>query len=132
MTEPIAGAAAHRPELLARVERLPMSRPHLRLLFQGGLGYTFDGMDGAVVAFILPAAAAVFALSRPEQGLLASSTLMGYLIGALAAGLLGDRIGRRRVMMYALALYAVASLVAAFAPNWPVLLAFRIIAGVGT
>jgi len=119
-------------ELIARVERLPLSRPHFGLLFQGGLGYTFDGMDGAVVAFILPAAAAVFALSRPEQGLLASSTLMGFLIGALAAGLLGDRIGRRRVMMYALALYAVASLIAAFAPNWPVLLIFRIIAGMGT
>ncbi|MDT7592818.1 MAG: transporter, putative metabolite:H+ symporter [Pseudonocardiales bacterium] len=47
-------APAEQRELLARVERLPMSRPHLRLLFQGGLGYTFDGMDGAVIAFNLP------------------------------------------------------------------------------
>jgi putative MFS transporter len=125
-------SAARERELIARVDRLPLSRPHIALLFQGGLGYTFDGMDGAVVAFILPAAAAVFGLSRSEQGLLASSTLIGFLFGALAAGLLGDRIGRRRVMMYALALYAVASLVAALAPNWPVLLAFRIVAGVGT
>jgi putative MFS transporter len=132
MTEPIAGAAAQQVDLLARVERLPMSRPHLRLLFQGGLGYTFDGMDGAVVAFILPSATAVFALTGREQGLLASSTLMGFLVGALAAGLLGDRIGRRRVMMYALVLYALASVVAAFAPSWPVLFAFRVIAGVGT
>jgi putative MFS transporter len=132
MTEPIADAAAHQPDLLARVERLPMSRPHLRLLFQGGLGYTFDGMDGAVVAFILPSATAVFALTGREQGLLASSTLMGFLVGALAAGILGDRIGRRRVMMYALVLYALASVVAALAPNWPVLFAFRVIAGIGT
>jgi putative MFS transporter len=109
-----------------------MSRAHLGLLFQGGLGYTFDGMDGAIVAFILPAAAAVFGLSHGEQGVLASSGLIGYLFGALVAGLLGDRIGRRRVMMYALAFYAVASLVAALAPNWPVLLSFRIIAGIGT
>jgi MFS transporter, putative metabolite:H+ symporter len=118
--------------MLARVERLPMSRPHFHLLFQGGLGYTFDGMDGAIVAFILPAVTAVFSLSGGDQGVLASSGLMGYLLGALAAGVLGDLIGRRRVMMYALALYAVASVVAAFAPNWPVLLTFRIIAGVGT
>jgi MFS transporter, putative metabolite:H+ symporter len=33
-----------------------MSRPQWRLLFQGGLGYTFDGMDAALVAFILPSA----------------------------------------------------------------------------
>jgi MFS transporter, putative metabolite:H+ symporter len=128
MTEAPAGQR----ELIARVERLPMSRPHLRLLFQGGLGYTFDGMDGAVIAFILPSAAAVFALSGREQGLLASSTLIGFLVGALAAGLLGDRIGRRRVMMYALVLYALASVVAAVAPNWPVLFAFRVVAGIGT
>ncbi|HEX4252662.1 MAG TPA: MFS transporter, partial [Pseudonocardia sp.] len=132
MTEPMTGAAGQQPELLARIERLPMSRPHLRLLFQGGLGYTFDGMDGAIVAFILPSATALFALSGREQGLLASSTLMGFLVGALAAGLLGDRIGRRRVMMYALVLYALASVVAALAPNWPVLFAFRVVAGIGT
>jgi MFS transporter, putative metabolite:H+ symporter len=119
-------------ELIARLERLPLSRPHFSLLFQGGLGYTFDAMDGAIVAFILPVAAKVFGLSGGDQGVLASSGLIGYLVGALAAGLLGDRIGRRRVMMYALALYAVCSLVAAFAPNWPVLLSFRILAGVGT
>jgi MFS transporter, putative metabolite:H+ symporter len=125
-------AQARERDILARVERLPMARPHLHLLFQGGLGYTFDGMDAAVVAFILPAVAAVFALSGGAQGVLGSSTLMGYLVGALAAGMLGDRIGRRRVMMYALAVYTVASLVAALAPNWPVLLSFRILAGVGT
>lgn len=35
--------------VLQRLERLPMSRPRWRLLFQGGLGYTFDGMDAAGV-----------------------------------------------------------------------------------
>ena len=37
--------------LLARLDRLPLSRPHYKLLLIGGLGYTFDGMDSAVVAF---------------------------------------------------------------------------------
>ena len=48
--------------VLQRLERLPMARPQWRLLFQGGLGYTFDGMDAALVAFILPSATAVFSL----------------------------------------------------------------------
>ncbi len=90
-----------------------MARPQWRLLFQGGLGYTFDGMDAALVAFILPSATAVFSLSSSQTGLLGSSVLIGYLFGALSAGVLGDLIGRKRVMMYALAIYAVASLVAA-------------------
>ncbi len=80
-----------------------MARPQWRLLFQGGLGYTFDGMDAALVAFILPSATAVFSLSSVQTGLLGSSVLIGYLFGVLSVGILGDLIGRKRVMMYALA-----------------------------
>ena len=98
----------------------------------GGLGYTFDGMDGALVAFILPSATAVFSLSSSQTGLLGSSVLIGYLFGALSAGLLGDLIGRKRVMMYALAIYATASVVAALSPSWGFLFWSRVVAGFGT
>jgi MFS transporter, putative metabolite:H+ symporter len=118
--------------VLQRLERLPMSRPQWRLLFQGGLGYTFDGMDGALVAFILPSATAVFALSSGQTGLLGSSVLIGYLFGALSAGILGDLIGRKNVMMYALGIYAIASLVAALSPSWQFLFWSRVVAGFGT
>ncbi len=64
------------------------------------------------MAFILPSATVVFSLSSSQTGLLGSSVLIGYLFGALLAGLLGDLIGRKRVMMYALAIYAAASVVA--------------------
>jgi len=63
--------------ILQRLERLPMARPQWRLLFQGGLGYTFDGMDAALVAFILPSATAVFSLTSGQTGLLGSSVLIG-------------------------------------------------------
>jgi putative MFS transporter len=98
----------------------------------GGLGYTFDGMDAALVAFILPSATAVFSLSSSQTGLLGSSVLIGYLFGALSAGVLGDLIGRKRVMMYALAIYAVASFVAALSPSWGFLFWSRVVAGFGT
>ncbi len=118
--------------ILQRLERLPMARPQWRLLFQGGLGYTFDGMDAALVAFILPSATAVFSLSSGQTGLLGSSVLIGYLFGALSAGVLGDLIGRKKVMMYALAIYAAASLVAALSPSWGFLFWSRVVAGFGT
>ena len=38
----------------ARIERMPFSSFHRRLLLMGGLGYTFDAMDAAVLAFLLP------------------------------------------------------------------------------
>jgi len=118
--------------VLQRLERLPMSRPQWRLLFQGGLGYTFDGMDAALVAFILPSATEVFSLSSAQTGLLGSSVLIGYLFGALSAGILGDLIGRKQVMIWALGIYAVASIVAALSPSWGFLFWARVVAGFGT
>jgi putative MFS transporter len=117
--------------LLARLDRLPLSRPHYRLLLIGGLGYTFDGMDSAVVAFLLPSVKGVWDLDNGHLGLIGSATPFGFLFGAVAAGLLGDRIGRKKVMMYALAFYALFSVVAAFAPNYEVFLGARVLAGAG-
>src|SRR3954451_2658590 len=88
--------------LLTRLDRLPLSRPHYLLLLIGGLGYTFDGMDSAVVAFLLPSARAEWGLDDGQLGLIGSASPFGFLFGAAIAGLLGDRIGRKKVMMYAL------------------------------
>ncbi|MEV6237856.1 MFS transporter [Lentzea sp. NPDC051838] len=117
--------------LLARLDRLPLSRPHYKLLLIGGLGYTFDGMDSAVVAFLLPSARAAWQLDNGHLGLIGSATPFGFLFGAVAAGLLGDRIGRKKVMMYALAFYAAFSVVAALAPSYEVFLGARVLAGAG-
>src|ERR1700754_3507904 len=118
--------------LAARLDRLPISRFHYKLLVAGGLGFTFDAMDGAIVAFILPPVTAEWNLSSGETGILASSLLIGYLFGALTAGVLGDRVGRRWVMLNFLAVYCVASVVAAAAPNFAVLFIARVVAGFGT
>ena len=118
--------------LSARLDRLPMSRPHYLLLLIGGLGYTFDGLDAAVVAFLLPDLQRVFGLSDVQLGLVGSATPLGFLVGATAAGVLGDRYGRRVVMMGALAFYAVFTVVAAASPSYEVFLVARVLAGLGT
>lgn len=117
--------------LTARLDRLPLSKPHYLLLLIGGLGYTFDGMDAAVVAFLMPAVKGFFALSNSQLGLVASAAPFGFLFGAAFAGVLGDRIGRKKVMMLALAVYAIASLVAAVSWNFEIFLIARVIAGAG-
>lgn len=117
--------------LSARLDRLPLSKPHYALLLIGGLGYTFDGMDSAVLAFLLPDVREVFSLSAVQLGMVASSAPFGFLFGAFLAGYLGDKLGRKAVMMYALALYATASLVAAMSWNFEVFLVARILAGLG-
>ena len=118
--------------LLMRLDRLPVSRPHYRLLLAGGLGYAFDAMDIALIAFLLPPLQAFWSLSGPELGLIGSATPVGVLIGALLAGYIGDRFGRKVVMCWALAVYCAMTLAAAAAPNYPTFVAARLLAGVGT
>jgi len=117
--------------LPARLDRLPISRPHYRLLFIGGLGYTFDGMDGAVVAFLLPSIQPLWHLTNAQLGTVSSAGIFGYLFGAMTAGIVGDRFGRRIVMMGALGFYALFTVVAAFAPGFSFFLAARSLAGFG-
>jgi MFS transporter, putative metabolite:H+ symporter len=120
------------PLIMERLERLPFSTFHRRLLVMGGLGYSFDAMDSAILAFALPVLITRWSLSSVHAGALASATYIGYFFGALAAGAAGDIIGRRIVMMWALATYSLASFASAFAPSSDTFFVLRILAGVGT
>ncbi|MDH6146827.1 MULTISPECIES: MFS transporter [Paraburkholderia] len=116
----------------ARLERLPLSSFHRRLLLIGGLGYMFDGLDSSSLAFLLPVVSKLWQLTSAETGLVASSTYIGYFFGAFLSGVLADVIGRRRIMMSALAIYCVASLASATAHDWHTFFALRVVAGFGS
>ena len=115
----------------ARVERLPFSGFHRKLLLAGGLGYTFDAMDGAVIAFVIPLLRTAWNLSTVQLGMMVSAGFVGAIVGAFAAGTLGDLIGRRKVMMYSLVLYCLASAASAMVNDWITFLGWRVIAGIG-
>jgi MFS transporter, putative metabolite:H+ symporter len=68
---------------IARLERLPLGRPHFRLLWLLGLGWALDAMDVGLISFTLPALAREFGLSPKEAGLLGSVGLLGMLLGPL-------------------------------------------------
>jgi len=116
----------------SKIESWPFSNFHRRLLLIGGLGYTFDAMDAAVLAFILPVLRSQWGLTSVQTGVLGSATYIGFFFGALLAGAMGDLIGRRRVMMYALVIYCIATIISATTHTWPAFLISRIFAGLGT
>ena len=118
--------------IAARIERIPFNPFHMQLLIIGGLGYAFDGLDAAVVAFVLPVLRKSWSLTSIQVGFLGSATYIGFFFGALFAGLIGDAIGRKAVMMWALLIYCAASVASAFMQDWPTFLGCRIIAGAGT
>ena len=118
--------------LFERLDNLPYGPFHRRLLMMGGLGYLFDALDVGIIAFLLPSLKLQWSLSLAQMGLLAASSSIGGIAGAFGAGLIGDRIGRRRVMMWSLAIYCIATVGCALSNSWVQFLVFRIIAGIGT
>jgi putative MFS transporter len=124
-------AASPPSSILARLERLPVSRPQYGILVAGGLGHLFEALDIVIIGFMLPHLRAEFGLSIAEIGLIGGAAPVGMIIGAVFAGMFGDRFGRKSVMLYALLLFCAASVALAFANGLLFILIVRVVAGLG-
>lgn len=97
------------------------------VLFSGGL----FGYDQGVISGALHGIKATFSLSPLLVEVVTSWVTLGALFGALAAGELADRIGRKRTVLIAGAMFTLGSLVQALAPDTVILVAGRLIVGAG-
>jgi MFS family permease len=95
------------------------------------LGGLLFGFDTAVIAGTTSSLTTVYHLSPFWLGFTVASALYGTILGAMLAGLPGDRLGRRDSLRLMAVLYFVSALGCAFAWNWPTLVAFRFIGGLG-
>ncbi|WP_326569368.1 MFS transporter [Amycolatopsis rhabdoformis] len=118
-------------EIAARVDRVPTGRFHLRLASIVGVGTFFDGFDAISLAVILPVVVKTFGIDLGQAGLIISAGYLGQFAGAIAVGLLSDRIGRRRAFLLSLAIMSVLAVFCAFAWSSRSLLVFRLLQGIG-
>jgi putative MFS transporter len=114
-----------------RLDRLPNSSFHRRILTLIGAGMFFDGFDIYLAAGVMGALVRDGFSTVQSNAWFLSSTFLGMMIGAAAAGILGDRFGRRFSYQFNLALFGLASLAAAFAPSIVWLSGFRFVMGLG-
>ncbi|HZK05788.1 MAG TPA: MFS transporter [Actinomycetaceae bacterium] len=122
------GKALTRPE---RLDRLPWTRLHTKILGGSGVGWALDAMDVGLISFIMTALAAEWGLASGELSLLASVGFVGMAIGASVGGLLADRIGRKQVFALTLLIYGIATGLSAFSTGLVMLIAFRFVVGLG-
>jgi putative MFS transporter len=115
----------------ARLDRLPMSRFHRRIMWLIGIGMFFDGFDIYVASTVLGATLHSGFSTLGDNALFVSMTFLGMTIGAFATGFLGDRFGRRFTYQANLMVFGLASLASAFAPTMGFLIACRFVMGVG-
>ncbi|MGN8111627.1 MFS transporter [Paraburkholderia sp. 22098] len=114
-----------------RLDRLPMSGFHRRIMWLIGIGMFFDGFDIYVASTVLGATLKSGFSTLGQNALFVSLTFLGMMLGSLATGFLGDRFGRRFTYQANLAVFGLASLGAALAPNMSVLIACRFVMGLG-
>lgn len=117
--------------LLKRLEALPVGKFHYRMLVVAGIGWLFDAMDTGLIAFVLPVVAKEWGLTPSEMGMVGSVGLVGMAIGAILAGTIADKIGRRNVFALTLLLYSIATGLCALSWNYESLLVFRFFVGFG-
>ncbi|MEM7327490.1 MAG: MFS transporter [Pseudomonadota bacterium] len=106
------------------------SRPFAVWTLGGLFAANAVGLDSPLVA--VPEIATYFDVGQGGAQLIIVLFLAGYAAGHIPVGILGDRFGRRPVILIGLALAALLSLIAVFAPTFEVLLIARFLQGIAT
>jgi sugar porter (SP) family MFS transporter len=97
----------------------------------GALGGLLFGFDTAVIAGTTHSLTLKFGLTPRQLGLTVAMALIGTIIGAMSAGIPGQRWGARETLRVLAIFYVLSALGCAFAANWPMLLIARFIGGLG-
>jgi MFS family permease len=112
-----------------------LTATHWRVLRASFLGWIFDGYEA--IALVMVLGPMLHSVLSPEQaasptiyaGLVIGITLLGWGVGGLVGGILADYVGRKRMMLWSVFLYAIFSGLTAFAPTFWVLCGLRFVTG---
>ncbi len=121
----------------ARVDRLPWSKFHTRLVVALGVAWILDGLEITIASNVGPDLTQKTTLNMSAGAVadIATWYLIGEVIGALFFGQLSDKLGRRNLFMVTLGVYLIGSGLTAATPaggKWFIFLyATRVVAGMG-
>ena len=120
-------------DIPARLDRLPWSRWHWRVVLALGIAWVLDGLEVTLVGSIggVLERPDTLALSAAQIGWSGSLYIGGAVIGALLFGRLTDRLGRKKLFLITLAVYALATLATAFSPDFAFFALCRFATGLG-
>lgn len=122
-----------RTDIPQRLDRLPWSRWHWRIVTALGVTWILDGLEVTIVGALgaTLTSPTTLNLSEPEVGLTASAYLLGSVTGALIFANLTDRQGRKKWFLLTLVLYVIATMLTAFSWNLESFMFFRFLTGMG-
>ena len=122
-----------RTDIPQRLDRLPWSPWHWRIVIALGVTWILDGLEVTIVGALgaILTGPTTLNLSESEVGLTASAYLIGTVTGALLFAELTDRQGRRKWFLLTLLVYLIATVLTAFSWNLGSFMLFRFLTGMG-
>ena len=111
------------------VEQQKLGRFLIALVLISWIITFFDGLDSNLISFAAPYFGAQYHLSKIQLGNIFSMGLFGTMVGGFALGYLGDRIGRRPVVIFATFLFGILTMCFALANSYWSLFSLRFIDG---
>ena len=120
-------------DIPARLDRLPWSGFHNRVVAALGITWIFDGLEVTLAGALSGALkqSPTLQFSNTDIGLAGSAYLAGAVLGALFFGWLTDRLGRKKLFFITLSVYLIAAAATAMSWNiWSFML-FRFLTGAG-
>ena len=113
------------------IDSQPVSRTQWATVLLCFLVVLADGFDTAAIGYIAPSLTELWQISKADLAPVLSASLVGVAIGALLAGPLGDRAGRKSVVIGAAVFFGVTTLATAFVNTLTALAVLRFITGIG-
>ncbi len=117
----------------ARLDRLPWSRWHTRIIVALGTSWLLDGLEVTLVGSLSGVLESKNGLSLTDPQVTSAATfyLAGAVMGAILFGYLTDRLGRKKLFLVTLATYSLATIASAFSWNFLSFAIFRFLTGCG-
>jgi AAHS family 4-hydroxybenzoate transporter-like MFS transporter len=115
----------------AALENQPLGALQIRVVAICSLIQMCDGYDVGSIGWAVPSLTHAWHLPPPAFAAAFLWSNLGVMVGALASGPVGDRLGRKPLLLASIAIFGLASLGSAVAPSLAALSALRFFTGLG-
>lgn len=113
------------------IDRMGVTKFTWLIFILCGVGIMFDGYDNMIVAYTMPQIAKEWGLSKVQTGSLVSWGMLGLMFGGLIAGIISDRIGRKKAMILSCIVYSLFCGLVYWAPDFKTFAILRVLSGIG-